>query len=627
MRSLAATLVLILLAATLGVLAAWQMKQGNFDALLGAPPVPIGGKLYPSLKPESVRHIRISGNGANAAFSLGDHGWQASSPWNDRMDPRAAVAIIHFAIGMRVEDFASAEDLTPDKSGLGENGVNVRLEDADRRTLVHFKLGRVAPWKAEVEGQEQPVATVYVQPRDRHRKRHIYLCTGDINPLFKDGLKFLRDHRPFYFNPVTLQKVRIRSDQGDLTLGRGSPQDPWRIVKPLDLPTDPKAMKTLLEGIFELRAARLSDKSAVTTPAADNPVKTRQIALSSFGSDAETLLDIFPPESPETRDVKAVVSDRPDTVFDLPIKPEPGLVTLANLPLSVNELRDPTLTHLNIQSLRGISIRSNTAPEVLITCNPPQPWMATIDGVTREASEENLYALLKAVTSGRAIGFESDAATDFTPWGLDRPFLTLRFLGQDNQALELRFGIDAKGGVFVNRLGTPTVMRIDPALVSDIAVRPFEWRHSRLWSLSRVYLLAIERREGASPPLELEYNDGLESWKARRNGADASGSLDPVKANFMLGMLEGLRVTRWLATDDAGAIASLSSPSLSFKIREKTYNDQGDFTGFSDRTLTFAPAAPGAKPGFFYGRLNTEPHPFLLDSETYRRIAVPLTDD
>lgn len=627
MRSLAATLALVVLAAVLGALATWQMQQGNFNALLGAPPVPLGGKLYPTLKPESVRHIRISGNGADAAFSLGDRGWQASSPWTDRMDPRAAVAIIHFAIGMSVEDFARIDEIPDDQSGLGGNAVNVRLEDADRRTLAHFKLGRPAPWKTEVEGQNQPVATVFIQPRDRHRKRHVYVCTGDINPLFKDGLKFLRDHRPFYFNPVALQKIRIRSEQGDLTLGRATPQDPWRIVKPLDLPTDPKAIKSLIEGIFELRAARVSDKSAVIPTAADNPVKTRQIAIASFGSDAETLLDISPPDSPETRDVKAVVSDRPDTVFDLPIKPEPGLVTLANLPLSVNELRDPTLTHLNIPSLRGISIRSNTAPEVLIACNPPQPWMATIDGITREASEENLYALLKSVTSGRAIGFESDAATDFTPWGLDRPFLSLRFLGQDNQALELRFGIDAKGGVFVNRLGTPTVMRIDPALVSDIAVRPFEWRHSRLWSLSRVYLLAIERREGSDTPLELEYNDGLESWKARRNGSDVSGSLDPVKANFMLGMLEGLRVTRWLATDDAGALASLATPSLSFKIREKTYNDQGDFTGFSDRTLTFAPAAPGAKPGFYYGRLNTEPHPFLLDSETYRRIAVPLTDD
>ena len=35
------------------------------------------------------------------------------------------------------------------------------------------------------------------------------------------------------------------------------------------------------------------------------------------------------------------------------------------------------------------------------------------------------------MTSERGIGFESDAATDFTPWGLARPFLILSFIDQD----------------------------------------------------------------------------------------------------------------------------------------------------------------------------------------------------
>ena len=269
------------------------------------------------------------------------------------------------------------------------------------------------------------------------------------------------------------------------------------------------------------------------------PVKTGQIALVPFGSETETLLEIFPPESPEAHDVKATVSDRPDTVFDLPLKPEPGLVSLADLPLSVNELRDPTLTHLNIQSLRGISIQPATGTEIVISRNPPQPWMATIDGVSREANEENLYSLLKAVTTSRAIGFESDAATDFTPWGLNRPILTLRFLGQDNQGLELRFGIDGKGGFFVNRLGTPTVMRVDESLVSAIAVRPYEWRHSRLWSVDRVNLLAIERRPRRGRPADPEIQFIDESWQAERDGKD----LTPL-ARSRAGQLHALRAGR-----------------------------------------------------------------------------------
>jgi hypothetical protein len=625
MRSLGSTFLLALAAAIVCALAGWQWRQGNFDLLFGAPAVPVGERIYSSFKPEEVRFIHITSNGVSASFSLEPGGWQASSPWNDRMDPRAAVSIINFSLGMRVEDSAPLDETTPAQTGLGDNAVFIRLESGNNTVLANYKLGRVTPWKAQVEGIEQPVPTVFVNPRDRNHKDHVYAITGDITSLFKDGLRFLRDHRPFYFNPVTLEKIRIRSLQGDLTLGRATPQSPWRIVKPLDLATDPLAIKALLEGLYDLQAAKVSDRASVTLPATDAALKTIQIALLPFGAETETLLEIYPPESPEAPDLKGVVSDRPGTVFDLPYKPEADLVSLADLPLGVNDLRDPTLTHLHIPSLRGIAIEPATGQEILLNREPPQPWMVTIGETTQEANEENLFSLLKAVTTTRAIGFESDAATDFTPWGLDRPILKLRFLAADNQALELRFGLDGDGRTFVNRLGTPTVMRVDPSLLSSIAVRPYEWRLSRLWSVDRFNLTAIERTLGDEAPLLLKYADGPGTWNASRGNEDLSDKLDPTRANFMLGVLEGLKVSRWLATDDEAASTALLTPSLSFTIVEKLFDDSLTFIGISTRKVTLAPAA-GQNPGFYYGRLNNEPHPFLLDAETYRKLAVELLE-
>ncbi|RPJ33236.1 MAG: DUF4340 domain-containing protein [Verrucomicrobiaceae bacterium] len=623
MRSLGFTVALGLAAALLGFVAAWQWRLGNFDALLGTPPVAVGQRVYDSFTPAEVKHIRVSSGGASAGFSLRENGWQAATPWEDRMDPRAAVAIINFTLAMRVEDLAEADDVDPSAAGLEDGSVKIRLEDADRRPLANYRLGRVSPWKAEVDGAEQAVATVFIQPRDRHRKRHVYLCAGDINPLFKDGLKFLRDHRPFYFNPVSLGKIRIRSQQGDLTLGRETPQSPWRIVKPLDLPTDPAAMKKLLEGLFELQAIRVSDRAAASPPAEDAAVKPAQIAITTFGSEVETVLEIYPPESPENQEVRATVSDRPNTRFELPLKPEPGIVSLADLPLAINDLRDPTLTRLNVASLRTISIQPATGAEILISREPPQPWMTTIDGIPCEANEENLFALLKAVTSSRATGFESDAATDFTPWGLDRPVLTLRFLSRDNQVLELRFGLDSRGGLFVNRAGTATVMRVDESFLASIPVRPYEWRHSRLWSVDRVNLLGIMRVDDGGPPLVLKYQFNQESWQAGQEGKDLTPRLDPARANFMLSVLEGLKVSRWLAANDEQALAALAKPSLSLTVTEFTTDDEGETAGIMDRTVVFAPAGT---PGFFFGRLGEDPHPFLLDAETYGKLAAGLLE-
>ena len=681
MRSIAATFVLALAAAAICGVAGWQWSQGNFNSLFGTPPVPVGQRIYSGFKASEVKHIRISDGKTSGTFSLLENGWQALTPWADRMDPRAAVGIINFTLGLRVEDFAQEERMDPNRAGLKENAISIRLENANHEPLAKYKLGRVTPWKAKVEGFEQPVPTVFVLPRDVNHRHYVYSCTGDITTLFKDGLKFLRDQRPFYFNPVNLRKIRIRSQQGDLTLGRESLQTPWRIVKPLDLPTNPARMKSLLEGLYELQAVKVSDRASLTLPATDSAVKTGLIALEPFGAKAETLLEIYPPEKPDAHDVKATVNDRPNTVFDLPLKPESGLVSLADLPLSVNDLRDPMLSRLNIGALREISIQPATGTEIVISHTSPKKWIATIVGTEVEANdateenmanEENLYALLKAITASRAIGFESDAATDFTPWGLTRPFLTLRLAGYPDAVpmrffefltlrladfpdgvvfrsfgflkfltlrlaephIVLRFGMDGKGGYFVNRLGTPTVMRVDESLVAAIAVRPYEWRHSRLWSVTGVNLFAIKRKTGAASPLILKYKYLDESWQAECDGKDLSATLNPAWVNFMLKALEELRVSRWLSPTDEAAATALANPSLTFTVFEDEPNDDEDEpAGVAIHKLTLAPVGP--RPAFYFGRLDKYfgsldnyfgrfdggSHLFLISRETYQNLA------
>ena len=628
MRSILLTLLLCLAAAAAVGLASWRWAGNDFESILGVPATLPGQLLYSSFKAEQVKFIEVSQNGVKAKFSLGPHGWQADSPWADRMDPRAAGAIISFTLGMKVEDFANTGEIDLQKAGLADNGTNIRLFDSQRARLAKYRLGRRTPWLAPAETEDGlPVPTVFILVREGKRENQVYSCTGDITPLFKDGLKFLRDHRPFYFNPVALQKIRIRSAEGEFTLGRESPKMPWRLVKPLDLATDVEAVKSLISGIFELQALKLTDRAALTVANKGITTNSIEIAISSFGSEIETRLEIAPPEKPESGTAMATVSDRPETIFELPLKPGQEMVSLANLSLSLNELRDSTLTNLNIQSLRAIAILPATGSEILISRTPPQPWMATFGGVAQVANEERLFTLLKAVTEARASGFETDAATDFTPWGLDRPFLKLRFLGLDDQVLELAFGIDSRGDYFVNRSGTPSVMRVDPALISSIAVRPYEWRSSRLWSVDRNQLFALTLSKNAQEPLVLKYNFFDDTWAATQAGKDLSSELDPSRAGYLLGILEGLKISRWLAPGDDAAINALAAPVLSFTLVEKASDDFGDATGeLITRTVHLAPNVQAGTPGFYYGRMDSDENPFLLDLETFNKLSIDLMD-
>ena len=627
MRSLGFTLILALLAIMTGGLATWQLIEGNFNTVLGAPPTPVGELIYTNFSAPEVKYIRVSQSGTNASFELGPNGWQAAAPWVDRMDPRAAVDIIGFTLNLRVEDLADIDKVDSQKAGLRESGINIRLEGANRKVLAKYKLGRQSPWLATVKDIDGPVPTVFIQPRDANHKNYIYTCTGDIISLFKDNLNDLRDHRPFYFNPKSLQKIRIRAEEGELTLGHETEKGPWRIVKPLDLATDTKAMKSLIEGLYELRAVKVADSASVTLPAAGALANSYQIGLTSFGSETETILEIFPPETPESTEVRATVSNRPGTVFYLPVKPEAKGVSLASLPRSVNELRDATLTHLELKSLRGILIEPAVGPQILLTYTPQRPWMVTIDGHTQEANQERLANLLQTAIEGQASRFETDAATDFTPWGLDQPIMKLRFLGANNQALELAFGKDKSGGFFVNRTGTPTVMRIDQALYEAIPRRPYEWRHARLWSIDRLNLMAIERKSDSESPLVLRYDFSKpDPWTASRDGVDITASLNPTRTSYMLDALEGLKATRWLTPDDPSALAALSNPSLTIKTVEKATDDMGDFSGIITRELYLAPGSNAAKPAFYYGRLASDNNPFLMDRETYEKLATVILE-
>lgn len=627
MRSFGFTLVLALLAAAALALAGWQFAGRNFDDLFGAPPVPVGSRIYENFKPADVKSIRIARNGDVAMFKLGEEGWQAVTPWKDRMDPRSALAIINFTLGMRVEDHAPADEIAPKKAGLADGRIDIRLDDKDGNQLARYKLGRQTPWLATYPDAEKPVPTVFIQRRDENSRNHIYACTGDIGPLFKNGMNLLRDHHPFYFNPLTLRQIRIRAEEGELTLARETPQAPWRLVKPLELSTDTRAMKSLLEGLYQLQAVKITDRSSATLPTAGS-TRSGMIALSSFGRETETVLELQAPDNPAATTVLATVSDRPDAVFELPLKSGPDFIAWSDLPLAVNDLRDAKLTNMSketIPHLRRIEIQPSNGRGIVVSRNPPAPWMATIDGQTQEANEERLYTLLKLVSESRVTGFLSDAATDFSPWGLDRPLATLGFYGEnDAQGIRLAFGTDGKGGYFVNRAGTPTVMQVDSGLIASLPVRAFEWRQARIWSIDRTNLLSLSRRIGTGPPLVLLYDFDQEQWNASRGGADITSRLNPTRANYLLGILEGLKVTRWLSPEDESAAKALQSPSLAFKIFENAVDQMGDVTGRVTRDLILAPA--GASPAFYYGRLGDDPQPFLLDRDTYGKLATEVLE-
>lgn len=623
MRSFLFTTVLAALAALLGALTVWQAQDGNFKRFFGIPPVVIGNRIYPNFPRDQVATIKLASNGIEAIFSKTENGWKCNTPWTDRMDHRAAVAILDFISTTTATDLSSRDGIDAKSAGLQTGNTEIRCRSASGESLAFFRLGRRTPWQhLPDEKNAEPVPTIYLLPLEKGRKTHVYAATGDLLPLFKNGFRYLREHRPFYLNPLALQRIKLSTAEGELTLERAQPNQAWRITKPLDLATNPESVKALLEGLYKLQATKLYERSEFTLPAQSEINGKHEIRITHFGSEAESRLQWYPAANSHAAELLATVSDRPETIFSLPTQADLGLVSLTELPLSVNELRDLSLTNLNIASIRGIAIDTATTPTILISREPPQPWMATINGKEQIANESRLFDLFKACTETKALAFETDAAPeDLSPWGLHRPILSLIFLAQDNKSLGIQFGLNHSGQLFAKRNESSTILRIDNRFLEKIAVNAHEWRHARLWSFSKVDLTRITRTEAGSPSLELAYNDLAETWKATREGKDLTADLDPILASYVLTSLENLQVVSWLSPMDEDAIKALSSPALSFTITENTVDDFGDNNGSKSVTLTLAHGR-----NIVFGKISSDPAPFTLTPENYLKLAVPLLD-
>ncbi|MCW1884730.1 DUF4340 domain-containing protein [Luteolibacter flavescens] len=642
MRSISFTLLLLVVTTGVTMTAAMRFSEGSLDRLLGPKSAVQGDRLY-DFDPQKIHRILLSGNGVKAECVFEKGIWRVAKPWDDRMDPSAADGILNFTLGTRVEEIIPEGKIDSSKAGLVEGTIGVRIEDKDGNSLATYLLGRKTEWLHRDPKTKEEIPTVFLQPQDDAHGGDIYATTGDIHFLFRDGLRHLRDHHPLFFNPAALQSVRIQSSESEVLLSRTGGNAPWLITKPLELRTDTAAVTKLLTDLYLLRAVKIADRSEVTLPADD--VNGRQkIAIKHFGQNDETVMEILPPATPEADTVFATVSDRPGSVFELRLKPlaptltssgtpatnipAEDLVSIAGLPDTVNELRDPRLTDLKVEDLEGILISPANSDEIVLARPKGGRWQVQNPaGRMEPLNEMSLYRLLKALTETKVIGFPSDAAVDLAPYGLDRPALKLRIVTTTDATVDLHFGQSRDGTWHAMHNGVPRVMKLDDAFIHDIATRVWQWRLTDVWNVASIDLAFIEREVEGYPKLMLEYNWGDESWKAQENGTDRSAELITERANRLLDPLLKLRCDTWLSPDDANARNALAKPAIRFTLGVHQRDALGEKIGIQRRELLLAPASDSPTNRLFYGRVGNEALPFMMSADSVSRLVVDLFGD
>ena len=635
MRSLTTTIVQCSLAIIMLVLGGILISKGNLNGIFGTPPTPIGENLYSGFTAEDVTEISLSSNDAKVNFSRSSGAWMMTSPVKDRMDPRWAKTLIDFTLSTRAADVIPNEKIDSTQAGLTNGMVSVRLGNKAGDPLAKYTLGRRTAWIASDTESGEAVPTVFMQPRDPNRKTHTYACTGDIRAIFKDGFRFFRDHQPFLFAPSQLQKIHIKSATSEFVLEGLGQTVPWRITKPQKLATETSAVKNLIEkGLFSLRALRVFDRTQVTLPTSGE-TNYLTIEIQSVGQDAPVTLDVYPPADDKATTVYATVSDRPNTVFELPLRPHEDIISLFELPLkNYNELRSQSLTSFKPAKLQAVNIITPNAAPVLISRPPRGAWrLHNDDNGSSPLNERTLYQFLKTVTESKVAGFLTDSAfltdesKDLVTYGLNVPLLALQFVFQDDSVLLLKIG-KTKEGITTAYLNHPdsihTVFKLSDGILESLPLRKKQWKDTRLLAIAPIDFVGLERTLVNSPALTLHYNYIKESWQAEADGKEASANLNLARANKVLETLGDLRVNSWLEPDDQHALETLANPLMKISILSRSLNEFGEQGDLRKHVLEITPVSAEGQSEYFYGRLSGERDLFLLDRKTALLLALDL---
>jgi len=635
------TIILALLATVLGGLAIVHTGVKYRNPLFGVPGIKPGNHIFSVKELDSVRRIILTNSeGFKARFTISDNHWVAETPWKDRADRIYIQSLFQFTAGLKVQEVIPREDLDLEKFGVKKGSIRITMFDKKGKKICDYRLGRQAAWHIPTEDGKKTLTTNYVRLLDKEVRSNIYLCSteiGQIKSLFNNNFARFRDHHPFYFSPRYLDKTRIQNAEGEVVISRDGLRSAWSITKPLNLQVDPKALSELFTNLVQLTAIKVEDRADVTLPTAeDNGAHSREIAIHSMGIDNDFILRIYPPAKENDTIALATVSNRPDTVFHLPITSnDPNMVSLSQFQTGVNDLRSKTMTHLNGPQLESIISRPSGQAPTLLTRTKKTTWRVLRNKGYEVANENAIINLMTAVTRDKIEKFVTDAATDLTPYGLYNPLIRIGFVSFNHEGMRIAIGRAPKGdAIYAHIVGKPNIWQISQETMGKIAVHPWQWRTSHVWHIPKVDIESIEIERKGQPMVRLQYAFFTEKWTATRadNGTqtDATAALNPNRANTLLGNMESLTTKKWIGPTHPLATKAIQSPDTIIRIRIRQIDDEGNDAPSITKTLKIAHTRGKL---IYFAKVDTTPTEpdsageasyFLLDPETITKLYVNL---
>ncbi|MCH2060919.1 MAG: DUF4340 domain-containing protein [Verrucomicrobiales bacterium] len=545
--------------------------------------------------------------------------WNMTAPVNDRADAKQIEELLTTLVNLKKQQDIKGENAPSiDTMGLNDPDLELTLGGLDGKQIGILKFGNDAGF----------VDSIYA----RWEEETPFACWSDARLLAEVAHDALRDIRLLAIPVEKMWRVKVQQGTEASLVMEGKPENsPWIITKPLRTGADPDAVSARRALIANLSASGFIDNpDSEVTAAFATGSKTVSVWRRSITGPVRMQLA----KSPDGKTGYAKVSDRAP-VFRI----DPKLID--EIGINPNDLRDKRLMPFNPKSVLAIEIHAKPNHKVSLM-QDNNGWQVIETEKKTQANRQRVYRMLKALAVEQVRDFMADAAIDLSPYGLDKPTLTLTIttVQQDPEnptkddgspnLISAAKTLLVKGQVAKNQdiieyyatvKDSGTVVRLSPAFPPIIPIRPLDFKTLYLWpSFNLANLRSIKTSKPPQPELKLDYLHETNKWTGSLAGEDISARIDTGQALKLAQQLSlPIRATRWLSKNPGDGEIALLNPirHIEFVLADA----KGEQYTYK---IDIAPINPDGANTLFYARVNDNPEMCVMDRLNFEILDLPV---
>lgn len=402
------TLILLLVLAGLGAYLYWverPREQKEAEAK----------KLF-SLKPDDIVEVHLRFQDREILLRKSGETWRLVQPIDAPADEITVKNLLNTIAECEVKrELEDAADLK--QFGLDPPFVTLEVKLKDR-TL-----------PAVAVGKNTPVGfSAYLQRLDDKKVR---LTTSAFRAGLDKQVKDVRDKAILNFTDDDVQRFSVVRADGTITLARKDGQ--WTIEQPGPYPADTPTVRSFLSTLRTMRAIDFpNDQPTDLTPyGLDNP---RLRVVLFLGKDQAEKHVLIGKENPEKNTEIYVQTSGLPTIYTV------SDWVWRDLNKSVGDFRDKTVLAYDQEQVQAVEVTREDGQQYRLVRQDKDQWAP--QGVEGKPAGTTIRQWLQDVHDLRGFEVAADNAHDLKPYGLDKPLLTIRLFGSQNQELgDLRIGV------------------------------------------------------------------------------------------------------------------------------------------------------------------------------------------